>query len=267
MPLKIAVSGKGGVGKTTVSAILASLYAGEGFKVITVDADPASSLPSALGVPEGDRASIIPLSQMLDLIEERTGVRPGDGPGGLFSLNPKVDDLVEKYGVCGIGGIRLVVLGTVKAPGSGCFCPENALLKNLLRHLVLEDDHLLIVDMEAGLEHLGRSTLQGVDILLVVVEPGRRSIDTAERITAMARDLGVRNIFAVLNKVSSPEQEAELCRLLSEGSLQCLCSIPLDARLVEGDLTGRPTMECGAMGAVEAVAKMKERIDHLFLCQ
>lgn len=261
MQLKIAVSGKGGVGKTTVAAIMASLYAREGRKVIAVDADPASSLPAALGVPEDRRADIVPLSQMLDLIEERTGARPGDGSGGLFSLNPQVDDLVDRYGVCGRDGVQLIVLGTIKAPGTGCFCPESALLKNLLRHLVLEDDHLLIIDMEAGLEHLGRSTLQAVDVLLVVVEPGRRSVDTAEKIASMARGLGVRNVFAVLNKIASPEQEAELRRMLTERSLECLCTIPLDERLVEADLAGKPTMGCGANGALDAVAIMKERID------
>ncbi len=261
MALKVAVSGKGGVGKTTVAAILASLYAREGRKVIAVDADPASSLPAALGVPEAERAGLVPLSQMLDLIEERTGARPGDGSGGLFSLNPRVDDLVDRYGLRGQEGVRLLVLGTIKGPGTGCFCPESSLLKSLLRHLVLEDDHLLIIDMEAGLEHLGRSTLQGVDILLVVAEPGQRSIDTAARIASMARELGVRNIYAVLNKVSSPEQEAELRRLLGERSLECMGVVPLDARMVEADLAGRATMGSGAEGALEAVARLKERID------
>ena len=260
MPLKIAVSGKGGVGKTTVAAVLASLLARDGLNVIAVDADPASSLPAALGVPEAERDGIVPLSQMLDLIEERTGMRPGSGPGGLYSLNPKVDDLAERYAVRCSDGVRLLVLGTIKTPGSGCFCPESSLLKALLNHLVLDEDHVMVLDMEAGLEHLGRSTVRSVDMLLVVVEPGRRSVDTAARIGALARELGVKRVFAVLNKVTSPEQETEILRLLRDSGLQCLAIIPYDERLVEADLAGRPAMSSGADSVLEAIAALKEEM-------
>lgn len=260
MPLKVAVTGKGGVGKTTVAAVLASLLAMDGREVLAVDADPASSLPAALGVPEAERADIIPLSQMLDLIEERTGMRPGAGPGGLYALNPRVDDIAERYAVRCAHGVRLLVLGTIKAPGSGCFCPESSLLKALLRHLVLDDQHVLVLDMEAGLEHLGRSTVQGVDVLLVVVEPGRRSVDTALRIEGMAKELGVEKVCAVLNKISSPAQEEELLRLLRVSSLEAIASVPYDARLVQADLEGRPAMESGARDVLDAIAALKEEV-------
>jgi CO dehydrogenase maturation factor len=260
MPLKIAVSGKGGVGKTTVAAVLASLFARDGRNVIAVDADPASSLPAALGVDEVARNKIVPLSEMLDLIEERTGMRPGAGPGGLFTLNPRVDDLADRFAVPCPGGVRLLVLGTIRAPGSGCFCPESSLLKSLLRHLVLDEQHVLVLDMEAGLEHLGRSTVQAVDVLLVVVEPGRRSVDTAARIAAMARELGVARVHAVLNKVSSPEKEQELRRLLSVAGLDCLASIPWDQRLVAADRAGRPALDSGADPVLEALALVREGI-------
>lgn len=261
MPLKIAVTGKGGVGKTTVAAILASLYAKEGRKVLAVDADPASSLMSALGVSEELKTRVVPLSGMLDLIEERTGARPGEASGGLFALNPKVDDLVERYAVRADQGVEVMVLGTISAPGAGCFCPESALLKALLQHLVLEDDRVVVVDMEAGLEHLGRSTLQGIDVLLVVVEPGQRSVGTAERIAAMARELGVRRVLAVLNKVSRRQQEEEVRGLLVASDLECLSSIPFDARLVEADLSGLSSTESGAELVIAAIASLKAAID------
>lgn len=260
MSLKIAVSGKGGVGKTTVAAVLASLYAREGKKVIAVDADPASSLPAALGVPEPRRRDIVPLSQMLDLIEERTGARPGETPS-FFALNPKVDDLVERYAVRGDGDIDILVLGTIQAPGSGCFCPESALLKALLRHLILEDHHVVVIDLEAGLEHLGRSTSKAVDVMLIVVEPGRRSVETAERIGAMADTLGIKNIFTVINKVTTSEQEVEVISLLKGSPWKLLGSIPYVPEMIDADLNGRSAMDCDCPRVVEAIHTIKEKID------
>lgn len=255
MPLKIAVSGKGGVGKTTVAALLALQYARDGMDVVAVDADPASSLPAALGVPQEMRKDIVPLSEMLDVIEERTGARPGESYGSMFSLNPKVDDLVDKYAVQGNEGVRVMVLGTVKAPGSGCFCPESALLKNLMSHLVLDKEHVVILDMEAGLEHLGRSTVRSVDVLLVVVEPGRRSVETAIRIADMARSLGIGNVLAVLNKVGDDAQGNELLSLLDEGGIEAAAVIHHDKALVSADLAGRPTSSPGAEGAIASLRK------------
>jgi CO dehydrogenase maturation factor len=172
-----------------------------------------------------------------------------------------VDDLVERYAVQADHGVEVMVLGTISAPGTGCFCPESALLKALLQHLVLEVDRVVVIDMEAGLEHLGRSTLQGVDVLLVVVEPGRRSVETAERIAAMARELGIRRVLAVLNKVSSPRQEAEVRDLLLASGLECPSSIPFDARLVEADLAGIPSRESGANEVIAAIEALKEVIE------
>lgn len=260
MSLKIAVSGKGGVGKTTVAAVLASLYAREGKKVIAVDADPASSLPAALGVPEQQRKEIVPLSQMLDLIEERTGARPGETPS-FFSLNPRVDDLVERFAVRGEEDIDILVLGTIQATGSGCFCPESALLKGLLRHLILDDKHVVVIDLEAGLEHLGRSTSKAVDVMLIVVEPGRRSVETAERIGTMANTLGIKNIFIIINKVSTSQQEVEVTTLLMGSPWTVLGFIPYVPEMIDADLNGRSALDCDCPRAVEAIQKIKENID------
>jgi CO dehydrogenase maturation factor len=201
--MKIAVTGKGGVGKTTLSSILSHLFASEGKKVISVDADPDANLASALGVPREEAAKIRPIAELGELIEERTGSKPGD-MGGVFKLNPKVDDLPEGFGYK-IDGITLLIMGKSKTAASGCYCPENVLLKRLLKHLVVERNEVVIVDMEAGIEHLTRGTAGSVDAFIVVVEPGQRSMQTAGVVRDMARELGVKKVFVVANKVRGRE--------------------------------------------------------------
>ncbi|MDA8087902.1 MAG: AAA family ATPase, partial [Nitrospiraceae bacterium] len=188
--MKIAVTGKGGVGKTTLSATLAWLYGREGRKVLAIDADPDANLASALGVPAGRIASLKPIAEMPLLIEERTGQRPG-APGGLYKLNPRVDDIPEEFGLRLDGdNIVLLVTGKSKEAASGCYCPENVLLRRLLKHLVTERDEVVVIDMEAGIEHLTRGTAQGVNAFIVVVEPGQRSLQTARAVRDMAIGLG-----------------------------------------------------------------------------
>jgi CO dehydrogenase maturation factor len=201
--MKIAITGKGGVGKTTLSSILSHLFASEGKKVISVDADPDANLASALGVPREEAAKIRPIAELGELIEERTGSKPGD-MGGVFKLNPKVDDLPEGFGYK-IDGITLLIMGKSKTAASGCYCPENVLLKRLLKHLVVERNEVVIVDMEAGIEHLTRGTAGSVDAFIVVVEPGQRSMQTAGVVRDMARELGVKKVFVVANKVRGRE--------------------------------------------------------------
>ena len=259
--MKLAVSGKGGVGKTTVSAMLAGLYGKRGKPVLVVDADPSPNLALALGVPKQARDKITPLSQMLDLIEERTGVRPGSSYGKMFKLNPEVEDLVDKFGLRVTDKVRLLVLGSVEAGGSGCFCPENALLRRLVKHVVLDRDEVLIMDMEAGVEHLGRGTAEGVDLMLVVVEPGLRSVETAARIKSLASDVGISKVVAVVNKVRVDADLDAVRNELEQIGIPIIGSIPQDPAMVSADLKGSSPTDLVSAATMDAVRHLMERID------
>ena len=201
--MKIAVTGKGGVGKTTFAATLARLYADEGCTVLAADVDPDANLGLALGFPEELLDSIIPISKMRRLIEERTGAA---GDGKMYMLNPKVDDIPDTYSKT-YNGVKLLVLGTVETGGGGCVCPEHVMLKRILSYLSLRSKDVVIMDMEAGLEHLGRGTCEGMDQFVVVIEPGARSVQTYKNVKRLAMDLGVKTVRVVANKVRSSEDE------------------------------------------------------------
>lgn len=239
--MKLAISGKGGVGKTTLAAVLARILADEGQAVIAIDADLDSSLASALGVPGAEK--LVPIAEMADLIAERTESGK-KGYGKLFKLNPTVTDIPEKYSV-ERNGVRLMVLGaTSKRGGSGCACPENVFLRTLMNHLVLQRNETLILDMEAGTEHLGRATCEAMDAMIVVVEPGRRSTAIAEHVRQMAKDIGVKRVFLVANKIRSEKDMESLRERLPKGA-PLLGSIRFDERLMTADLEGRPVDEVG----------------------
>lgn len=211
---KIAISGKGGVGKTTIAGTLAFIYELDKKKVLVVDADPNTNLASVLGISYAQSSQITPISEMIELIEERTGAKPGTY-GTFFKMNPKVDDIPDKY-CYKINGIKLLIMGTVKKGGSGCVCPENVLLKRLVSHLILRRDEVVIMDMVAGVEHLGRATASAVDALIIVVEPGQRSIQTAFTMKKLAGEIGLKNIYIILNKVRTKDEEKLLKERLSD---------------------------------------------------
>ncbi len=195
--MKIAVSGKGGVGKTTLTALLCISFKNAGYRVMVVDVDPDANLAATLGFPAPEK--IVPIVDLKELISERTGVQPGS-MGMFFKLNPRVDDIPERFGVTH-NGIRLLLMGRVKQAGTGCYCPENAFVKELVGHLLLGEKDVVIMDMEAGIEHLGRGTSGDVDAFIIVVEPGKRSLETAGRVAELAVELGVKKYYIVANKV------------------------------------------------------------------
>lgn len=201
--MKIAISGKGGVGKSTIAAALALTIAKSGRRVMALDADPDANLASALGITTEDQKKIVPISKQIALIEERTGAKV-DTYGKVFKLNPEVSDVAEKYSYKH-GNIELLVLGAVVAGGGGCACPESTFIRSLVTDLVMFKDETLIMDMEAGIEHLGRATSEGVDTMVVVVEPGKRSIDCAFTVQRMANEIGIKKLVAVANKVTGKE--------------------------------------------------------------
>lgn len=231
---KVAITGKGGVGKTTLAALLAHIYTEAGHAVIAIDADPAASLAYALGMPEELAVEVAPIAEMEDLIYERTGAKPGT-TGGFFKLNPRVDDIPDRFSVL-YRGIRLLQLGTISTGGSGCICPESALLKTLVTHLILYRDEVMILDMEAGVEHLGRATAGAVDAFLIVVEPGRRSLGTAQTIQHLAADIGVTRCYAVGNKVRDESDRDYIRRNLPD--LSVIGFLSEHPRAVEADMRG-----------------------------
>ena len=254
--MKIAVTGKGGVGKTTLSSTLARLYADEGRTVLAADVDPDANLGLALGLTEEEVNAIVPISKMRDLVEERTGANAANK---FFKLNPQVSDIPDAFSK-DINGGKLLVMGTVETGGSGCVCPEHVMLKAILSSLILRKDDVVIMDMEAGLEHLGRGTASMMDQFIVVVEPGARSIQTYEKVKSLAADLGIYQVSVVGNKVRSEEDMAFLRSRIPDDAL--LGFISYNEEVIDADRRGLSPYDVSPK-ALEEIRVIKARIDNV----
>jgi len=254
--MKIAVTGKGGVGKTTLAAVLARMYAAEGRPVLAVDVDPDANLGLALGFTPEEVREVTPISEMSELIAERTGSTK-DSFGKFFKINPKVKDIPDRF-AREKNGVKLLVMGTVETGGGGCVCPEHVVLRRVIQNLILQRDDVVILDMEAGLEHLGRGTADSVDRFIAVIEPGERSVQTYEKVRKLALDLGVRQVSVVANKVQGPKDEAFVRERVPEGSL--LGVVRYDEQVILADKEGKSPFDTSP-GTVADIKTIKEALD------
>jgi CO dehydrogenase maturation factor len=254
--MKVAVSGKGGVGKTLIAAGLAYFLAEKGYKTIAIDADPSPNLALNLGLTAEEARKIVPISENKELVESKTGT----GYSGVYRLTFTVDDIVKDYSVRTPLGVNLIVMGTVRSMGSGCTCPANAVVRSLLRHLVVERGEAVVLDMEAGVEHMGRGTAQHVDIMLVVVNANVKSFETAKRIQELGVKAGMKRISLVGNKIENDAQKEAVESFAKENGLKILDFIPFDLKVVEAEMRGETPLKYENSDALMAIERLCERL-------
>ena len=252
--MKVAITGKGGVGKTTLSSTLARLYAEEGRMVLAADVDPDANLGLALGLSQEEVDSIVPISKMRTLVEERTGANEANK---FFKLNPYVADIPEKYSR-DVGGVKLLVMGTVDVGGTGCVCPEHVMLKSILSALTYRKNDVVIMDMEAGLEHLGRGTAANMDQFVVVIEPGALSVQTYRNVKRLASDLGVKKVRVGANKLRDERDEEFIRQSIPAEDL--LGFIHFNPEIMDADRQGLSPYDCSP-SAIEEIRKIKGILD------
>jgi len=254
--VKIAVSGKGGVGKTLVAAGLACSFVQKGLKTLAIDADSSPNLALTLGITPENARKILPISENKELIESKTTT---DYPG-IYRLSFTVNDIVRKYSVSTPLGVDMIVMGTVKSVGSGCTCPANAVLRALLRHLVVERDEAIVLDMEAGVEHMGRGTARNVDKLLIVADANMKALEIAKHIQELARNAGMKEVFLVGNKVGDDIQEEAIKNFAEKNGLRILAFVPFDQKVAEFEMRGETPINNRKSIAMQVIQKLSEEL-------
>lgn len=258
--MKIAVAGKGGVGKTLIAGAIAYFLKEKGYKVLAIDADPAPNLAITLGIPAEKAKEIKPISENKQLIEERTGT----GVPGVYKLSFTVDDIVEKYSIESPLGINLLVMGTIRSVGGGCTCPANALVRVLLRHLIVERKEAVVLDMEAGIEHFGRATAKHVDVMLAVADANMKALEVAKKIFQLSSQAGIGKIFLIGNKIRNRIEEELLLDFSNRNGLQILGFVPYDPSVFEADMKGTTPLKSDLnTPAMSALRKIAEKISSL----
>jgi len=255
--LKIAVSGKGGVGKTLVSGVLAGYFAKKGLKIMAIDADPSPNLALTLGIPVEEANKIVPISENAELLDKKTRT---DYPG-VYKLHFRVDDIVEENGMRSPYGVDLLVMGTVKTAGGGCACAPNAVVRELLRHLIVDRDEVVIVDMEAGIEHMGRGTASNVDTMLIVADSSRKSLEIAKKIAGMAHEAGINDVYVVGNRIRDAEEKELITDFTEKNGLPLIALIPYDDTVIKADRAGEsPLKYAESSKSVKAIMGIGEKL-------
>ena len=252
--MKVAVSGKGGVGKTLIAGCLAKGFAARGLKTIAIDADSSPNLALTLGLSTEEVRKIVPVSENKELVESKTST----GYSGVYRLSFTVDDIVRDYAVSTPFNVNLIVMGTVKAMESGCMCAPNSVIRALLRHLIVERDEAVVLDLEAGVEHIGRGTARQVDALLIVADSNLKSLEIAKHIFDLAAAAGMRNLFLVGNRIMNAVQEEAVRNFAKKNGLPVLALIPFDADVTEADMQGETPLRSKQMVAVRAIDNICE---------
>jgi CO dehydrogenase maturation factor len=263
--MKIAIAGKGGVGKTFIASTLARILARKGYNVLAVDADPNINLGYSLGISSEITDRIVPLSDDEALVKEKTGIAPTEALGAMFNLSPSVNDIVDRFGVEAPDGVKLLVMGTVKGGDAGCMCGANALLRVLVQHLLIQRKEILIMDMVAGLEHLGRGTARRMNAMIVVLEPRMKSVDTLKRVLKMATEIEVNDVLAIGNKVANKLEQKFIEEKMEELGVPVIAYIPYDKYVAEADMKGVPVIDYNEESeAVKTVMKIMNSLLGLY---
>ena len=237
--MKVAVSGKGGVGKTLIAGVLADFFVKKGFKVLAIDADPSPNLALTLGISLDETSKIVPVSENTQLLQSKTST----GFAGVYRLSFKVDDIVEKFAVKSPYGVNLLVMGTVRSAGGGCTCPANAVIRALLQHLFVERDEVVVMDMEAGVEHMGRGTAKHVDVMLIVADTSLKSMETAKKIYELAAEAGIKKAFIIGNKIRNSSESKLIQRFAADNKISILDLVPHDEQILKADMEGETPLK------------------------